>query len=42
MTLQTKLLRGAAASLGQHTDEILAELGIEADRRRELREKGIV
>jgi crotonobetainyl-CoA:carnitine CoA-transferase CaiB-like acyl-CoA transferase len=35
-------VRGAAASLGQHTDEILAELGIEADRRRELREKGIV
>ena len=35
-------VRAAAASLGQHTDEILAELGIEADRRRELREKGIV
>jgi crotonobetainyl-CoA:carnitine CoA-transferase CaiB-like acyl-CoA transferase len=35
-------VRGPAPALGQHTDEILTELGIDADRRRALREEGIV
>lgn len=34
-------VRSAAASLGAHTDEVLAELGIDADRRRQLKDNGI-
>ena len=34
-------VRTAAAPLGAHTDEVLAELGIDAERRRQLKENGI-
>lgn len=36
------VLRHAPPALGQHTDEVLAELGIDAQRRAALREAGVV
>jgi formyl-CoA transferase len=35
-------VRSGAAALGQHTDEILAELGLSADERAKLRDAGII
>jgi len=35
-------VRSAAAELGAHNDEILAELGIDAEQRRELRAAGVI
>ena len=35
-------VRSAAAELGAHNDEILAELGIDAKQRRELRAAGVI
>ena len=35
-------VRSGSPALGQHNDEILAELGLSADERAKLREKGIV
>jgi formyl-CoA transferase len=35
-------VRSAAPELGAHNDEILAELGIDAERRRELRSAGVI
>jgi formyl-CoA transferase len=35
-------IRSGAAALGAHTDEILAELGIDADARKRLRTAGII
>jgi formyl-CoA transferase len=35
-------VRTGAAALGAHTDEVLAELGYDAARRRRLRDEGVV
>ena len=35
-------IRTGAAALGAHTDEVLAELGIDADARKHLRTKGVI
>jgi crotonobetainyl-CoA:carnitine CoA-transferase CaiB-like acyl-CoA transferase len=35
-------IRRPAPTLGQHNDEILAELGVDDDRRKQLRESGVV
>jgi formyl-CoA transferase len=35
-------VRTGAPALGQHTDEVLAELGLDADARRSLRDLGVV
>ena len=37
----TTRVRTTAPSLGQHTDEILEQLGLDADARRRLEESGI-
>jgi formyl-CoA transferase len=34
-------VRSAAPSMGQHTDEVLTELGLDEDRRRALAQAGI-
>jgi crotonobetainyl-CoA:carnitine CoA-transferase CaiB-like acyl-CoA transferase len=31
-----------APDLGEHTEEVLAEIGLEATRRAELRERGVI
>lgn len=36
------VLRNAPPALGQHTDEVLAEMGIDEERRAALREAGVV
>jgi formyl-CoA transferase len=36
------VLRNAPPALGQHTDEVLAEMGIDAQRRAALRDAGVV
>jgi formyl-CoA transferase len=35
-------IRSGAPALGAHTDEILADLGIDAETRKRLRENGVV
>jgi formyl-CoA transferase len=35
-------VRSAAPALGAHTDEVLAELGVEAAQRAALRERGVL
>jgi formyl-CoA transferase len=35
-------IRSGSPALGAHTDDILAELGIDADARKRLRESGVV
>jgi alpha-methylacyl-CoA racemase len=35
-------LRRAAPTLGQHTDELLAELGLDAEARAALRRDGVL
>jgi crotonobetainyl-CoA:carnitine CoA-transferase CaiB-like acyl-CoA transferase len=34
--------RAAPPLLGQHTDEVLAAFGLDADERRTLREQGVI
>ena len=35
-------IRSGAAALGAHTDEVLSELGIDAESRKRLRDSGVV
>ena len=41
-TARPRRPRRLAPLLGEHTDEVLAELGLSADERRQLREAGVV